>query len=340
MAEKYKSQKEIIDLYSAKALQFAERSIVAYFKGRLTHKEAEIELRKMYMDLAEKMVYEVQSFILLKHQESNNNNDTELPDVIKELRGDFIKENNEIQYAFGVDCIELRRIQNRLLTSFSLRREGAQIVFDESIYSSIKQEALQNVTRILKAMTTGSHERNNGEFYEEYSSVIGGQVSHNKYGAGKVIKLVEEQMNRGYENATLPEEEKTLSIVDLVRYQRDKAYKWARDEQKRMGCMAEPINLDCKGIDRPEMVKSYYDNAQCVASLFISSDENATPLFRRDWLDDGGIKYNLLQNYNELIITCPKYTEKLLENGIKIYRHFDGPKGGITKYMPDKPFKY
>ena len=104
-----------------------------------------------------------------------------------------------------------------------------------------------------------------------------------------------------------------------------------------MGCMAEPMSLDCQGKDQPEMVESYYENDQCVVSLFVSSDKNETPLLRRDWLDDGGIKYNLLVNYNELNITWPKYTEKLLENGIKIYEHFDGPKGGITKYIPDKP---
>ena len=107
-----------------------------------------------------------------------------------------------------------------------------------------------------------------------------------------------------------------------------------------MGCMAEPINLDCVGEDLPELVEYYYDKNQCVVSLYISSDKNETSLLRRDWLDDGGIKYNLLLNYNELKITSLRYTEKLLENGIKIYSHFDGPKGGITKYMPDKPVKY
>ena len=87
-------------------------------------------------------------------------------------------------------------------------------------------------------------------------------------------------MNRGYENAPLQKEETPFSIVDFARCQRDKTYKWAKDEQKRMGCMAEPINLDCGGEDLPELVEYYYDKNQCVVSLFISSDKNETPLLR------------------------------------------------------------
>ena len=146
-------------------------------------------------------------------------------------------------------------------------------------------------------------------------------------------------MNRSYKNASLAKGEKALSTVDFVRHQRDNAYKWAKDEQKRLGCMAEPIDLNCGDKDRPELVEGYYINSQCVASLFVSSDKNAVPLFIRYWLDDGGIKYNLLENYDELKTRWPKYTKKLLENGLKIYRYYYGPNGGITRYMPDKAFK-
>ena len=137
------------------------------------------------------------------------------------------------------------------------------------------------------------------------------------------------------ENST----ERNSRTIIFRNYEMYKAYKWAKSEQKRMGLTAEIIRIKCSE-DNPELAGYNKSNKGFVAALFISEDENETPLLTCYWLEDGGIKCNLVVNYKELRMEAPRYTERLLDNGVQICKHFDGFHGGISKYIPDKEFQY
>ena len=105
-----------------------------------------------------------------------------------------------------------------------------------------------------------------------------------------------------------------------------KAYDWAVREQQRLGCIAEPIFLefdsDCLTSDRDS----------CVASVFYDY-KTKKAILRRDWLDDMGIKDNILTNLDEIQRIAPMSAAYMLNNGIKLYRYYDGPTGGVTRKM-------
>lgn len=105
-----------------------------------------------------------------------------------------------------------------------------------------------------------------------------------------------------------------------------KAYDWAIREQERMGCMAEPISLKFES----DFLTTDRDN--CIVSIFYNQ-ESGKAILRRDWLDDMGIKYNILTNLPEIRRVAPMSTEHMLDNGTKIYRYYDGPAGGVTRRM-------
>lgn len=102
------------------------------------------------------------------------------------------------------------------------------------------------------------------------------------------------------------------------------AYDWAVKEQKRLGCMAEPIQLDFKSDFLTE------DRFNCIVSVFCDQEK---VIMRRDWLDDMGIKYNILTNYEEIKRVAPLSAAHMLNNGIKLYRYYDGPTGGVTRHL-------
>ncbi|MBR3116015.1 hypothetical protein IKF30_02190 [Candidatus Saccharibacteria bacterium] len=115
-----------------------------------------------------------------------------------------------------------------------------------------------------------------------------------------------------------------ISIKDARDILEKKAYDWAIGEQKRMGCMAEPVSLEF------ESDFLTVDRDGCIISLFYDQKSNKAML-RRDWLDDMGIKYNILVNLDEIKKTAPLSVAHMLENGIKVYRYYDGPTGGVTR---------
>lgn len=104
------------------------------------------------------------------------------------------------------------------------------------------------------------------------------------------------------------------------------AYDWAKREQERMGCMAEPISL------KFESDFLTVDRDSCVVSVFYDR-KTGKAILRRDWLDDMGIKYNILTNLNEIKEIAPMSASHMLNNGIKLYRYYDGPIGGVTRKM-------
>ena len=105
-----------------------------------------------------------------------------------------------------------------------------------------------------------------------------------------------------------------------------KAYDWAVKEQERMGCMAEPISLKFDS----DFLTS--DRDSCIVSIFYDQTTKKA-ILRRDWLDDMGIKYNILTNLDEIRQVAPKSAAHMLSNGMKLFRYYDGHTGGVTRKM-------
>ena len=115
-----------------------------------------------------------------------------------------------------------------------------------------------------------------------------------------------------------------ISIDEAKNILEEKAYGWAVREQERMGCMAEPTSLE---FDSDFLTR---DMDGCIISVFFDRATKRA-ILRRDWLDVMGIKYNILTNLDEIKEIAPKSAAHMLNNGIKLYRYFDGPTGGITR---------
>ena len=119
---------------------------------------------------------------------------------------------------------------------------------------------------------------------------------------------------------------KIIPITEAKTRLEKAAYDWAVKEQERMGCMAEPISL----VFESDNLTTDRDN--CIVSVFYNQESNKA-LLRRDWLDDMGIKYNILINLDEIKMVAPKSSVHMLHNGIKLYRYYDGANGGITRRL-------
>ena len=104
------------------------------------------------------------------------------------------------------------------------------------------------------------------------------------------------------------------------------AYDWAVKEQERMNIMAQPITLTF------ESDNLTVDSKDCVVSVFYDQ-ETKEAILRRDWLDDMTISYLVLVNWEDVKKTAPDSAARMLDNGIKLYRFYDGPTGGITRRM-------
>ena len=115
-----------------------------------------------------------------------------------------------------------------------------------------------------------------------------------------------------------------IDYMDTKKTRQREIFAWAVSEQQRMGCMAEPIALDFKADDL------VHDPPGCVVSIFYN-DESGEALLRRDWLEDMGIKYNLLTNFDEIERIAPRSVKRMLDNGAKLYAYYDGAHGGITR---------
>ncbi len=121
----------------------------------------------------------------------------------------------------------------------------------------------------------------------------------------------------------------TTNFNDAKNALMKKAFEWAVAEQARMGCMAEPISLTFES----DTLTS--DKKNCILSVFYDQATKKA-LFRRDWLDDMGIKYSILMNLDEIRQIAPMSARHLLNNGIKLYLYYDGPSGGVTRKMQKK----
>ena len=120
--------------------------------------------------------------------------------------------------------------------------------------------------------------------------------------------------------------------MDIIRFEEAKdsllkaAYDWAVKEQERMSIMAQPITLTF------ESDNLTVDSEDCVVSVFYDQ-ETKKAILRRDWLDDMAISYLVLVNWEDVKKTAPDSAARMLDNGIKLYRFYDGPTGGITRKM-------
>ena len=93
-----------------------------------------------------------------------------------------------------------------------------------------------------------------------------------------------------------------------------------------MGCLAEPVKLTFES----DFLTT--DRDSCIVSIFYDQKRDKA-ILRRGWLDDMGKKYNILTNLNEIKKTAPMSVAHMLNNGIKLYRYYDGPVGGVTRKM-------
>ena len=120
--------------------------------------------------------------------------------------------------------------------------------------------------------------------------------------------------------------------MDIISFEEAKdsllkaAYDWAVKEQERMSIMAQPITLTF------ESDNLTVDSEDCVVSVFYDQ-ETKKAILRRDWLDDMAISYLVLVNWEDVKKTAPDSAARMLDNGIKLYRFYDGPTGGITRKM-------
>ena len=115
-----------------------------------------------------------------------------------------------------------------------------------------------------------------------------------------------------------------LNICDVKGRLRQEAFDWSLSEQQRMEVPVRAIRLT---ID-DERCKN--DTNDCIRSIFIDG-KTGTTFLRCDWPKTGRVRYYDLVNFYVLRYNCPKLIERLIENGIKLYRFYDGPHGGITR---------
>ena len=115
-----------------------------------------------------------------------------------------------------------------------------------------------------------------------------------------------------------------ISFNEGLKGLKKKAYNWAVKEQKRMGCMAEPICLTFESDCLTSDANGY------IVSIFCD-DDTGRALLRRDWFEEMGVKYHILTNLDEIKRIAPKSASHLLQNGIKLYRYYDGEHGGVTR---------
>ena len=93
------------------------------------------------------------------------------------------------------------------------------------------------------------------------------------------------------------------------------AYDWAISEQKRLGIVAQPINLT---LGKDELT---YDQDKVYVSVFYD-EKSGRAILRRDWDELFSVQYNVLANYAELAKTAPHSLAKLKENGVDLYKRY------------------
>jgi len=119
-----------------------------------------------------------------------------------------------------------------------------------------------------------------------------------------------------------------ISLIDAKKGIEKAAFNWAISEQERIGLVAGLLFLEPEHEELEEYEEGF------VPSVFYD-EESGKALLRRDWLKDGAVRYDVLTNFEEIKKRTPKVAQTLRENAIRVYRHFDGPNGGITKKIKD-----
>ena len=93
-------------------------------------------------------------------------------------------------------------------------------------------------------------------------------------------------------------------------------YDWAVQNQKDLGCMAEPIRINFK---TDHLVQ---DTDDCMISVFYD-EESGLAIMRRDWTDCGAVKFNILVNYDEIKQKAPNSARHMEENGKKLFNYYN-----------------
>lgn len=101
------------------------------------------------------------------------------------------------------------------------------------------------------------------------------------------------------------------------------AFDWAVSEQRRLGLMAEPLNVIFDE-DSLEL-----EDKNCIVSVFYNEDTNRA-IMRRDWTDIMAVKYNILTNLSQIKKVAPQTTELMMDNAIKMYYRYS-KRGGVTR---------
>ena len=123
---------------------------------------------------------------------------------------------------------------------------------------------------------------------------------------------------------------KVINLCEFIEKEKRDAFKWAEREQKRMGITAtKTVNWKAEEDD------FISDLAGCVVSIYRDEEANKT-IFRRDWPDKGGVSYWELVNFEEMKCKYPLSTQHMLNNGLRIFRYYDGANGGVTRLKEEQ----
>ena len=112
----------------------------------------------------------------------------------------------------------------------------------------------------------------------------------------------------------------------------DEAFEWAQNEQRRLGCFAEPVRYTFDSDWMSEDNKVNY-----ISSVFIDS-KTGNVLLRTDWPETMGLKYEMLVNFDEIKKKAPKSAEYMTRNALRLYRYCDGKNGGTSRYIDIEKF--
>ena len=105
------------------------------------------------------------------------------------------------------------------------------------------------------------------------------------------------------------------NLVDLNERRENEmrdAYKWCLEFQRQHAFYSEPIELV---LDMGDAIK---DDSVTI-SLFVDASTGQA-IIRRDWFEQMTIRFNTLVNLEEVKKKAPNTYERLVQNGLDLYR--------------------
>ena len=112
--------------------------------------------------------------------------------------------------------------------------------------------------------------------------------------------------------------------------EKTEAFAWALETQRSHGYYSEPIHLI---LNEGDFVDD--GGGKVVISLFENKDGRA--IMRRDWPEDMCLRFNKITNLEEIKQKAPKSYQKMISNGLKMYRRDGGAfKASYLRYKKQK----